>query len=97
MVGGVLGVRSVVVDRVRRRGASMSEVRTFHEELTSLINRHSLEGKSGTPDFILAKFMHQALSAFEEAVCLRDAWYSDSRGVNMVSGVSDTDIRREHE
>jgi hypothetical protein len=37
----------------------------FEKELASLINRHSLENGSDTPDFILARFLRQALDAFD--------------------------------
>lgn len=50
---------------------------TFIEELTRLINYHSLEGNSDTPDFILAQYMQMSLSAFEATVRIRDDWFQD--------------------
>lgn len=47
---------------------------TFHEELRSLINRHSRENQSDTPDYILASFMESCLYAFENAMSQRTAW-----------------------
>ena len=48
----------------------------FEKDLTRLINRHSLENQSDTPDYILAKFMESCLGAYNAAVRSRDAWYS---------------------
>lgn len=47
----------------------------FEQELESLINRHSRENGSNTPDFILARYMLACLEAFEEATQKRDSWY----------------------
>lgn len=41
---------------------------TFSEALTRLINYHSMETGSGTPDFILADFLADSLTAFDRAV-----------------------------
>jgi hypothetical protein len=47
----------------------------FQDELGKLINRHSQENLSGTPDFVLAQFMSDCLSAFNAATNRREAWY----------------------
>ena len=47
----------------------------LEHELTSLLNYHSVEGHSGTPDFILAKYMLACLEAYTEAVKAREVWY----------------------
>lgn len=39
-----------------------------------MLNRHSQEAISGTPDFILAHFMYDCLKAFETATNQRDDW-----------------------
>jgi hypothetical protein len=49
---------------------------TFLEELRSLLNRHSQENASNTPDFILAQYLEVCLLALGEAVQQREAWYS---------------------
>lgn len=41
-------------------------------ELQSLLNRHSIENESDTPDFILAEFMLNALNAYTTAVNQRE-------------------------
>jgi hypothetical protein len=45
---------------------------TFREELRALLNRCSREGASNTPDYILSKYLCDALTAFESATRDRD-------------------------
>ena len=52
---------------------------SFRDELTQLINRHSKENKSATPDFILAQYLENCLRAFGEAVGRRAAWYGGAK------------------
>ena len=40
-----------------------------------LINRHSVENGSNTPDHILAEVAVRAIESFDEAVLDRAAWY----------------------
>jgi hypothetical protein len=47
----------------------------FEKELTELINKHSMEGQSEIPDFVLAKYLHGCLTNFAVAVLRRDQWY----------------------
>lgn len=47
----------------------------FVSELASLLNRHSKENGSGTPDFILAEYLFGCLTHFNAAVNRREAWY----------------------
>ena len=47
----------------------------FEKELTSLLNRHSRENASNTPDFILAQFLEGCLATFATAVQQRENWY----------------------
>lgn len=51
---------------------------TFQRDLESLINRHSIEGGSGTPDFILAAYMKSCLEAFDMATRRRDMFFGFS-------------------
>ena len=48
---------------------------TFYEDLKALINCHSLENNSDTPDHILADYMQSCLLAFEDGVKAREEWY----------------------
>ncbi len=48
---------------------------TFRKELECLINQHSMENGSDTPDFILAEYLTGCLSSFDKAVKRRQDWY----------------------
>lgn len=48
---------------------------SFKEDLEDLINRHSIENDSNTPDFILANYLNNCLINFADAVNARDCWY----------------------
>jgi len=64
----------------------------FRKELESLINRHSKENGSNTPDFILAEYLESCLAAFDTAVQNRSKWYGhhDSPGgVDDASGITE--------
>ena len=47
----------------------------FKDELSSLINRHSKENGSNTPDFILAQYLEGCLEVFEAASQQRETWH----------------------
>lgn len=46
----------------------------FRKELEILINCHSRENGSNTPDFILADYLADCLTAYDKAVTNRDMW-----------------------
>lgn len=48
---------------------------TLEAELTALLNKHSQENASDTPDYILSQFLLSSLAAFNQAVSLRDRYY----------------------
>jgi hypothetical protein len=48
---------------------------TFHQELEALINTHSKENGSHTPDFILAQYLIGCLDSFDRATRAREEWY----------------------
>ena len=58
----------------------------FEKELTILINRYSIEGRSETPDFVLAKYLEGCLNNFAIAVLRRDQWYhfNQKKGFNLL-------------
>jgi len=47
----------------RRQDATFLE--NFKQELEHLINKHSMENRSNTPDFILADYLVRCLENFE--------------------------------
>lgn len=48
----------------------------FRSELENLINSHSMENESDTPDFILADYLLDSLAAFDKAVRCRHEWHA---------------------
>jgi hypothetical protein len=48
---------------------------SFPAELQDLINRHSIEGGSNTPDMILAEYLKGCLENFDMCVRRREEWY----------------------
>lgn len=51
----------------------------LRKELGELLNRHSLENGSNTPDFVLADLLASALEVFDRAIVERDRWYGGAR------------------
>jgi hypothetical protein len=45
------------------------------EELKTVLNKHSVENGSNTPDFILATYLIQCLNAWNTATNRRDAFF----------------------
>jgi hypothetical protein len=55
---------------------SDKHVDNFTEELTTLINRYSLEALGGdTPDYILAEYLTDCLRNFGGSVLARNQWH----------------------
>jgi hypothetical protein len=52
-------------------------VSEFQKELAALINKHSIENESDTPDFILAEYLNNCLDAFGTAMDARDSWHKN--------------------
>jgi hypothetical protein len=48
---------------------------TLTEELMAILNKHSREDASNTPDYVLAGFLMNVLQAFEEGIVCRDRFY----------------------
>jgi len=49
----------------------------FRRDLSQLINRHSLENGSDTPDFMIADYLISCLDAFEFTLNARKKWHGD--------------------
>ncbi len=49
---------------------------SLQDEREELINEHNAELPSGTPDYILAKYLMDCLNAFHNAVELRTDWHN---------------------
>jgi len=65
-----------LTDRGKQRaGKLVVDPDSFRGQLQQLINSHSMENNSNTPDFILANYLQRCLTAFDEAVTSREAWF----------------------
>jgi hypothetical protein len=64
---GISGEPPPFIIRGKRNG--------FREDLSALLNIHSMENSSNTPDFILAGYMLSCLDAFDTTVERREEWY----------------------
>ncbi len=53
--------------------------KTFEKELADLINRHSMENGSNTPDYILARYLLQCLMAYESLNRSKEEWFSPKK------------------
>jgi hypothetical protein len=47
----------------------------LEREIRQVLNRHSAENYSNTPDFVLANFLLRSMDAFTTAVKARDSWF----------------------
>jgi hypothetical protein len=59
---------------------SQDKSNEFEKQLEELINRHSKENDSDTPDFILARYLSLCLEAGNYLVERREQWYGRERG-----------------
>ncbi len=48
---------------------------SLKKEISALINKHSREQESNTPDYILAEYLISSLKAFEVATNFRDSHF----------------------
>ena len=51
----------------------------FLRELENLINKHSKENDSNTPDYILAEYLNNCLKNFGKALYQRSDWYQSEK------------------
>lgn len=51
----------------------------LRQELRELLNRHSRENRSDTPNFILADYMMGCLTMFENVVQRREKWHGRNK------------------
>lgn len=75
------------------RKEEQPEPPTFEEELRALINKHSLEGLSDTPDFVLASFLSNVLTDWNHATRARDDW---NKTWPVMAAAEDSEKRQHH-
>ena len=57
---------------------------SFEDDLTRLINMHSIENESNTPDYILASYISRCLDAWVETTRARDVWFGSKSFVSKI-------------
>jgi hypothetical protein len=67
----------------------------FQIELEQLINKHSVESESNTPDFILAEYLGNCLNIFNIAIMRRESWYGRNSSSKKVATAEDEAIMLE--
>lgn len=58
------------------------------KELAELLNRHSCENNSGTPDYLLAHFLVGSLHVYEETIQKRAEWRGESVELPALQAIS---------
>lgn len=64
----------------------------LEQDLAAVLNKHSCENNSGTPDSILAQYLTFCLAAFNQAIQQRKTWYSPTSVVDWPGDASVTYI-----
>jgi len=60
----------------------------FRDQIAGVINEHSRENGSDTPDFLLAEYLDACLVAFDAAVNAREKWYSRPGAIGIDSSAA---------
>lgn len=62
----------------------------FNRELSSLLNKYSMENNSNTPDFLLADYLIGCLHTFNTIVNAREKWYGrgDSDTCSIITEIN---------
>lgn len=76
--------------------------KAFDAELEQLINKHSMENNSNTPDFILAEYLSLCLHAFDKATNQRIKWFATPNTGDVVfrtgaGFIADTAVNNDNE
>lgn len=66
----------------------------LEKELAELLNRHSCEQASNTPDFVLANYLMNCLRAYNDAIHMRQNWHGAKPGEDKTVTV---DLMKAHE
>jgi hypothetical protein len=58
-----------------KKPPEVAEENSFRKDLEKLINTHSKDNCTNTPDFLLANFLISCMDAFDLTVRKRDDWF----------------------
>ena len=67
---------------------------SFRKELENLINRHSIENGSDTPDFMLATYLVSCLENYNEVIKAREKWYGREKDVEISTEINKDGVIR---
>lgn len=59
----------------------MADISEFQQRLEGILNATSMENGSDTPDFILAQYLTDCLTAWNRATESRNKWYGVSSSI----------------
>lgn len=51
------------------------------KEFAEVINKHSMENESNTPDWVIGMFLVGCLEQFNFSICNRDNWYGGKQSI----------------
>ncbi len=63
------------IDTKEESATLEEEPATLERDISAVLNRHSAENDSNTPDFILAQFLIGCLAVWDIGVQQRETWY----------------------
>ena len=70
-------------------GTDINALQSFSADVAEVINRHSMENPSGTPDFILGDLLTSVLASYNDAVQKRAEWRMESVDLPVVQKAID--------
>lgn len=65
------------------------EPKTFEDELVNLLNKHSMENRSGTPDFVLGEYLRMCLQTWDLTIKMRSDWRGER--INSIFDIKQDD------
>jgi hypothetical protein len=91
-VGGEIAIGEVVAvtdqpEFTEQLPAETDRMTGFEKALEHLINTHSMENGSDTPDFLLAQYLRGCLENFNTVVKARSRWYGRPNEMNASLGL----------
>jgi hypothetical protein len=75
MTAAVCVTQDVAEGMVRRHNTAPPPSGTLAQDLARVLDQHSMENASNTPDFLLAEYLERCLAAAEILINRRDAWH----------------------
>lgn len=66
-------------------GVTNEALNTFEKELSNLLNRHSMENGSNTPDYMLAQYLRNCLDNYNKIVIAREKWFGRYQEDNVIA------------